>query len=137
LNIREMGKAVDELKKAHEGRPESLEYALSYGRALLIAENFKEVINALTPYAAAGKEKFELFYYLGEAAKRIGEPEAAIGYYRTALSQKGDVVEILNSIGSCYLELGNTEEALRAWDKSLEINPGQKAIREAINKLKK
>jgi len=47
------------------------------------------------------------------------------------------VVEILNSIGSCYLELGNTEEAIRAWDKSLEINPGQKAIREAINKLKK
>ena len=137
LNKREVEKAVDELRKAHEGRPESLEYALSYGRALLVAENFKEVINALTPYAAAGKEKFELFYYLGEAAKRIGEPEAAIGYYQKAITQKGNVVEILNSIGSCYLELGNKGEALRAWEKSLEINPDQKAIREAINKLKK
>lgn len=137
LNKREMGKAVDELRKAHEGSPESVEYALSYGRALLIAENFKEVINALTPYAAAGKEEFELFYYLGEAAKRIGEAEAAIGYYQKALTQKGNVVEILNSIGSCYLELGNTEEALQAWDKSLEINPDQSTIRDAINKLKK
>lgn len=137
LNKREMGKAVDELRKAHEGSPESVEYALSYGRALLIAENFKEVINALTPYAAAGKEEFELFYYLGEAAKRIGEAEAAIGYYQKALTQKGNVVEILNSIGSCYLELGNTEEDLQAWDKSLEINPDQSTIRDAINKLKK
>jgi len=137
LNKREMGQAVDELRKAHEGSPESMEYALSYGRVLLIAENFKEVIKALTPYAAAGKEEFELFYYLGEAAKRIGEAEAAIGYYQKALTQKGNVVEILNSIGSCYLELGNTEEALRVWDKSLEINPDQSAIRNAINKLKK
>jgi len=137
LNKREMGKAVDELRKAHEGSPESVEYALSYGRALLIAENFKEVIYALTPYAAAGKEEFELFYYLGEAAKRIGEPEAAVGYYQKALTQKGNMVEILNSLGSCYLELGNTEEALRAWDKSLEINPDQSTIRDAINKLKK
>ncbi len=137
LNKREMGKAVDELRKAHEGSPESVEYALSYGRALLIAENFKEVIKTLTPYEAAGKEEFELFYYLGEAAKRIGEAEAAIGYYQKALTQKGNVVEILNSIGSCYLELGDAEEALRTWDKSLEINPNQSAIREAINKLKK
>ena len=137
LNKREMGKAVDELRKAHEGSLESVEYALSYGRALLIAENFKEVINALTPYAAAGKEEFELFYYLGEAAKRIGEPEAAVSYYQKALTQEGNVVEILNSIASCYLELGNTEEALRFWDKSLEINPDQSAIRDAINKLKK
>jgi len=137
LNKREMGKAVDELKKAHEGSPESVEYALSYGRALLIAENFKEVINALIPYAAAGKEEFELFYYLGEAAKRVGEAEEAIRYYQKALTQKGNVVEILNSIGSCYLELGNTEEALRAWNKSLEIHPDQSGIRDAINKLKK
>jgi GWxTD domain-containing protein len=137
LNKRDMGKALEELRKAHEGRSESLEYALSYGRALLIAENFSKVINVLTPYAAAGKEKYELYYYLGEAAKRIGEPEAAIGYYQKALAQKGNVVEILNSLGSCYLELGNKAEALRAWEKSLEINSDQSEIREAVDKLKK
>jgi GWxTD domain-containing protein len=137
LNKREMGKAVDELKKAHEGRPESLEYALSYGRALMIAENFKEVINALTPYAAAGYKKFELFYYLGEAAKRIGETEAAIGYYQKAITQKGNVVEVLNSIGSCYRELGNTEEALLAWEKSLEVSPDQEKIKKIVEELKK
>ncbi len=137
LNKKEMGKAMDELSKAHEGRPESLEYALSYGRALMIDENYKEVINALTPYAAAGYEKFELFHYLGEAAKRIGEPEAAIGYYQKAITQRGNVIEILNSIGSCYLELGNTEEALLAWEKSLEVSPDQEKIKKIVEELKK
>lgn len=137
LNKREMGQALDELRKAHEGSPESVEYALSYGRALLIAENFTEVIKVLTPYAAAGKEEFDLFYYLGEAAKRIGEQEAAIGYYQNAINQKGNVVEILNSIGSCYLELGNKGEALRAWEKSLEVNPNQEKIKKIVEELKR
>ena len=136
LNLREMGQAIPELKKAHEGNPESLEYALSYSRALLIAEDFEEVIEALSPYAAAGAEKFELFYYLGEAAKRIGEPEAAVGYYQKALNQRGNMVEILNSLGACFLELGDQAEALRAWEKSLEINPNQDTIREAVRKIK-
>jgi len=137
LNRREMEKALEELRKAHEGRTESLEYALSYSRALMIAENFKQVIHVLTPYAAEGKEKFELFYYLGESAKRIGEPESAVMYFQKALNQKGNVLEILNSIGSCYVELGNIEEALHAWEKSLEINPKQEQIKAQIMKIKK
>jgi len=136
LNQREMDKAILELKKAHEGNSDSLEYALSYSRALLIAEDFEEVIEVLSPYAAAGAEKFELFYYLGEAAKRIGEPEAAVGYYKKALNQRGNMVEILNSLGSCFLELGDRAEALRAWEKSLEINPNQSEIRESVRKIK-
>jgi GWxTD domain-containing protein len=136
LNKREMGKALEELRKAHEVRTESLEYALSYSRALMIAENFEKVIHILTPYAAEGKEKFELFYYLGESAKRIGEPEAAVMYFQKALDQKGNVVEILNSLGSCYAEMGNEDEALRAWEKSLEINPRQEQIKAQVRKLK-
>ncbi len=137
LNKREMEQAQDELRKAHKGNPESVEYALSYGRALLIAENFTEVIIVLSPYAASGKEEFDLFYYLGEAAKRIGEPEAAIGYYQNALNQRGNVVEILNSIGTCYLEIRNTGEALRAFEKSLEVNPNQETIKKIVEELKK
>ncbi|MGM0466949.1 MAG: GWxTD domain-containing protein [Acidobacteriota bacterium] len=137
LNKREMEKALDELRKAHEGRTDSLEYALSYSRALMIAENFKQVIHVLTPYAAGGKEKFELFYYLGESAKRIREPEAAVMYFQKALDQKGNVVEILNSLGSCYAEMGNVEEALHAWEKSLEINPRQDKIKVLVREIKK
>jgi tetratricopeptide (TPR) repeat protein len=47
------------------------------------------------------------------------------------------MVEILNSIGTCYLELGNTGEALRAWEKSLEVNPNQETIKKIVEELKK
>ena len=137
LNKREMEKALAELRKAHEERTESLDYALSYSRALMIAESFEKVISILTPYAEEGKEKFELFYYLAESAKRIGEPAKAVMYFQKALAQRGNVVEILNSIGSCYAEMGNQEEAIRAWEKSLEINPKQEQIKDLIIKLKK
>ena len=136
LNKRNMEKALDELRKAHEGETESLEYALSYSRALMISENFGKVIQVLTPYAAKGKEKFELFYYLGESAKQVGELGEAVRYYQKALDQKGNVVEILNSIGSCYAEMGYVDEALRAWEKSLEINPRQENIKAQIRKIK-
>jgi len=128
---------VEELRKAHKGNPESLEYALSYARALLILKDHKKVRDVLTPFVEAKEEKFALFYYLGEASKSGGQYEEAIVYYQKARNQKGDVVEILNSIGSCYLELGNKEEALRAWEKSLEINPDQEQIRKATKELKK
>jgi tetratricopeptide (TPR) repeat protein len=42
----------------------------------------------------------------------------------------------LNSLGECYFKLGNNEQALRAWEKSLEINPKQEKIKKLIEQLK-
>jgi len=114
-----------------------LDYALDYSRALLISKEFKKARDILVPFVEAKDVSFDLFYYLGEASKEINQYEEAIYYYQNALSYRGNVVEILNSIGSCYLELGNTEEALRVWDKSLEINPDQEKIKKIVEELKK
>jgi tetratricopeptide (TPR) repeat protein len=46
------------------------------------------------------------------------------------------VIEVLNSLGECYLKIGDKEKALRAWKKSLEINPNQENIKKMIEKLK-
>jgi GWxTD domain-containing protein len=136
LNKGEMERAMQELSKAHEREPESLDYALDYSRALLISKEFKKVREILTPFVDAEDENFDLFYYLGEASKNIGQHEEAIYYYQNALSFRGNVVEILNSIGGCYLELGNKGEAIRAWEKSLEINPKQEEIKRRVDELK-
>jgi len=56
---------------------------------------------------------------------------------QNALSYRGNMLEILNSIGTCYLELGNNEEALQAWEKSLEVNPNQETIKKIVEELKK
>ncbi|MFO7979617.1 MAG: GWxTD domain-containing protein [Candidatus Aminicenantes bacterium] len=137
LNKGERDKALNELSDAYEREPESLDYALDYCRALLITKKYQKVRDILTPFEQAKHEDFDLFYYLGEASKEIKQYEEAIYYYQNALSIRGSVVEILNSIGSCYMELGNREEARRAWEKSLEINPNQEKIKDLIERLKK
>ncbi len=137
LNKGDLDIALQELSTAYERESEALDYALDYSRALLISKEFKKVRDILVPFVEAKDVSFDLFYYLGEASKEISQYEEAIYYYQKALSHRGNVVEILNSIGTSYLELGNKKEALRAWEKSLGVNPDQKAIREAIDKLKK
>ena len=137
LNKGDMDQALQELSTAYEKEPETLDYALDYSRALLISKEFKKVRDILAPFVETKNMNFDLFYYLGEASKGINKYEEAINYYQNALSYRGNVVEILNSIGTCYLEHGNKEEALRAWDKSLEVNPNQEKIKKIVEELKK
>jgi tetratricopeptide (TPR) repeat protein len=40
-------------------------------------------------------------------------------------------------LGTCYYQLGNREEALRIWQKSLEISPNQENIKKLADSLKK
>ena len=136
LNKQEIRKAHNKLAKAYESKPDSLDYALSYARVLLILKEFQRVREILMPFVEAKKENFGLFYYLGEAFKEVGELEEAVSYYQKALSQRGNVIQILNLLGECYYKLGNNDKALRAWEKSLEIKPDQEKIKKIIEGLK-
>lgn len=137
LNKKEIEKARDELEKAYRREPGSLDFAISYARVLLIKEEFQNVKEILFPFIKAKKENFALFYFLGKASQEEEELEEAISYYQKALSHKGNVIEILNSIGECYFLLGNNDQALRSWQKSLEINSDQEKIKVNIEALKK
>ncbi|MFB0565571.1 MAG: GWxTD domain-containing protein [Candidatus Aminicenantaceae bacterium] len=137
LNRGEIRRAHNELEKAYYRKPDSLDFSLSYTRALLIQKEYQKVKEILLPFSEAKKENFALFYYLGKAFQKEGDLEEAITYYQKALSHKGNVIEILNSIGECYFLSGNNRQALQAWQKSLEINPNQENIRKIIKGIKK
>lgn len=136
FNKGEIQKAHDELAKAYEKQPDSLDYTLSYTRVLMRLREYQKVIKILTPFEQAGMENFGLFFTLGRASENTGELEEAIGFYQKGLSQKGDVVAVLNSIGDCYFKLGNKEQALRAWEKSLEVSPNQEQIKKIVDQIK-
>jgi tetratricopeptide (TPR) repeat protein len=43
---------------------------------------------------------------------------------------------LLNALGECHYQLGQIKDALSAWNKSLEINAEQPAIRKLVETLK-
>jgi len=136
LNKGEYSKACGELKKAIAALPGSLDCALSYAKALLILKDFQKAREVLLPFSRIKKANFALYYYLGKCSQELRDFEEAISYYQNALSHKGNIIEVLNSIGECYFQSGNKEQALRAWQKSLEVNPHQEKIRETVKALK-
>jgi tetratricopeptide (TPR) repeat protein len=73
---------------------------------------------------------------MGQSCQALGELNEAISHYKDYLSHFGTNIIILNSIGKCYYQLGNTKEALIAWEKSLELNPDQEELKKLVKSLK-
>jgi tetratricopeptide (TPR) repeat protein len=42
----------------------------------------------------------------------------------------------MNFLGTCYFQLGMKDEALKIWEKSLQISPDQPKIKDLVESLK-
>lgn len=124
------------LEKAYNANPTSLKYALSYSQLLFKKKEYNRVKEILLPLAENQKENYPSLSLLGASFQALEEYEEAISYYKEYLSHAGANLNILNSIGECYLRLGNIKEALMAWEKSLELNPRQEDLKKLVNQLK-
>jgi GWxTD domain-containing protein len=136
LNKGDIDTAQAELFKAYSKKPDSLEYALSYAQVLLVRKEPAQARDILLPFAKKDIANFDLYESLGKAYQETGEFKDAAAWYQKALAFKGNVIEILNSLGECYFKMGDKGQALRAWKKSLEINPKQENIKKMIDKLR-
>ncbi|MDH5742715.1 MAG: GWxTD domain-containing protein [Candidatus Aminicenantes bacterium] len=137
LNKGEMEKAEDELGKAYEMDPEREDFAIVYAGALLTRGANEDVKRMLMPFVEKQLSDDNLYYILGRAHQGLGEYEEAISFYLKYISHQGVSFAALNSIGECYFQLQNHKEALRAWEKSLEINPDQPEIKKKVEGIKK
>jgi GWxTD domain-containing protein len=136
LSRGDVGKARGELAAAYERKPGSLDYAVGYARILVATKEPGRARDILLPFAKKEVANFDLYDCLGKAFQEAGDIKEAIPWYQKALSHKGNVIEVLNSLGECYFKIGDKEQALRAWKKSLEINPNQENIKKMIERLK-
>lgn len=136
INKGEVIRGRNELEKAYQGKTDSIEYALNFARALLSLNENEKIREVLTPFVNRPVEKYILYRLLGTAHQRLGEYEKAVDFYLQYMSHEGASYEILNSIALCHYQSGNNKEALKAWEKSLEIKPNQERIKESIEFLK-
>jgi GWxTD domain-containing protein len=135
LQKNELAKARPLLESAHRQDPESVPFARDLCKALVAAKDYAGVKRVASPYLANDR-KFEFLQIMGDTSRALGEYAEAIGYYKDYLSHFGMNILVLNGIGHCQLQLGNTAEALYAFEKSLEINPKQEDLQTLVKSLK-
>ncbi len=135
LNKKDMAKAKRLLNDAYQRAPNSKKFALDFCRVLFLDKNYQKVKEVASPFLK-DEQKYEFLPVVGQASQSLGELAEAIAYYKEYLAHYGANLFILNSIGDCYYRLGNAEEALIAYEKSLELNPDQEKVRKIVDTLK-
>ena len=132
-----MQQARIQLEKAYHQRPDSINFALNLALVYLRLEEFKRIKDILLPFSESLEANYDVYFLLGLAHQALGEFSQAISLYDKAVSHFGINFILLNSLGECYYRLGELDEALGAWEKSLEINPNQPEIEKKVKAIKK
>ncbi len=135
LNKKDLQKAKSLLEEAYNKNPNSQSYALSLSRVLFMTKEYQRIKQIALPFLK-DQRKYAFLHIVGQSCQALGELNEAISHYKDYLSHFGTNIIILNSIGKCYYQLGNTKEALIAWEKSLELNPGQEELIKLVKSLK-
>jgi len=136
LNKGNPEEAKSVLESVYRKNPLSLKFAYGFSRVLFLLKEYKKVKEVLKSFSEYPQENYEFLSLLGKSCQALQEYEEAIQFCKQYLTHLGTNLSILNSIGESYFLLGNIEEALIAWEKSLEINPDQEEIKEKVQSIK-
>jgi len=123
------------LERAYSQEPAQVKYALDYAYFLLNGQEYAKAKQIALPFLATENRK-NFLSLLGRACQGLEEYAEAISYYQEYLNHFGTNLPILNSLGECYYRLGNAEEAMKIWKRSLEIDPNQKDLKKLIDSIK-
>jgi GWxTD domain-containing protein len=134
LRLQDLGKARPLLEDAFRRKPDSVDFALDFCRALFAAKDYEGLKKVALPFYADQK-KYEFAQVLGESSQALGDYAQAIVYYKDYLSSFGTNLNVLNAVGECYFRAGDISQALTAWKKSLEINPKQDELKKRVDEL--
>jgi len=137
LNLGKLAEAGGLLSRAYERNPENERFALGYAQSLFLSEQYQKAKDALQPLSGRENIAPDISAWLGRSCHALGQYREAISFYRDYLNRAGTNIEILNFIGTCHFQLGEKDEALAAWKKSLEIGPGQDKIKTLVESLEK
>lgn len=125
------------LARAFQANPDMLDYAVAYAEQLVQKKEYARAKDILGPFSGASDKRPEALTLLGTCCQSLGQYREAVVFYREYLSRVGTNLNVLNSIGQCYCDLGDHENAKIAWEKSLAIDPHQDRVRELLDQIKK
>ncbi|MGQ9470694.1 MAG: GWxTD domain-containing protein [Candidatus Aminicenantales bacterium] len=124
------------LELAYRQDPGSKKFALDLARLLFASKEYERVKEIIAPHLG-GPDRPDFLLLSAQSSQALGALEEAISFYKEYLSHFGANINALNAIGECYYRLGNIQEALIAWEKSLELSPKQEKIKERVESLRR
>jgi len=134
-NKKEIDKAKKYLETAYRLEPSQPVYALDFCRLLYAEKHYQNVLAVALPFIQ-NQQNYDFLEVLGQSAQALTKYEEAINYYKQYLSHFGTNINVLNAIGECYYQFGDFNEALYAWEKSLQLEPNQEKIKAQVKALK-
>lgn len=125
------------LEDAYQKKQDSPQYALNLARLYMLLDEYTKIESLLLPlFDKPDPPQYDVFFVLGKSYQALGELSKAIELFNSAIDYYGINTNVLNAVGECYFQLGEIEEALAAWEKSLEINPDQPELKKSLETIK-
>ena len=81
--------------------------------------------------------RFEYYLLKGKALMGLARYSEAVNNLLEANKIYNSHLGLLNSLGFCLYKIGNKEEALRALNASLRLDPNQEEVKKLINMIEK
>lgn len=118
--------AVDHLKIAHSGMPDSLRIARALGKACVAAGDadaalaaFQEAVTRRSGSPAAAR----LYLEMGNACHLLGRPKEARRAFERALEIDPCMLTALRNLGTLRLRAGAVDGAIEVLERAAEIDP--------------
>jgi protein O-mannosyl-transferase len=105
-------------------RPDYYEGNFNLGTVLLAKKHYAEAIPYLKKSLIKGGDKYEPWFYLGDAYMNINNPDSAIYYYQSTLKLKPDLAIAYYKMGLCYAKMKNDfSNGYVNFNKAIELDP--------------
>jgi len=135
MNTKKPSEALPLLEKAHNLAPHVPQIAIGLANIYLDLNRLDKIEPLLAPITTPEKPDFQVYFLLGNTCQKLGKYDEAIKYYIKLISYHGLNTDVLNSLATCYYNLGNSGEARRAWEQSLKVDPNQEKVKQALKGL--
>ena len=92
-------------------------------------------LELLLPLEETHPDQYEVVAGLGFAFYMKNDDASALDYLERANTLRPPGTSLLNALGDCYARRGHHKNAREAFQRSLELDPAQKAIQERLAKI--
>ena len=130
-------RAEAEYALGFSGNPNYKEGIGEYARFLLKVRKFDEALTVVDGLKDVEKGRYDYLLIKGLATMAKGDYTAALNDFLGANKIYNSDTVLLNALGTCFLKLGQKDQALNAFQASLRLNDQQEDVKKAVAELAK